>query len=274
MRRAPLASAASSALVSACGHDGLGTGRRAARRPTAARVHRRRAAAAGPVRRASIDEAVKLALEQNLGLQVSGSIRRSRTRTSPRRYALGAELFTGSCAQISNSQSTTDSFCGQPPDFSTDQLARQRRRRPDPALAAATMRSTGTASRFDDQQPSLDTSTRSSARNLDVQVHAAAAAQLRDRQDPPADAQSARRTARSADMRAPQQRRRRTVARRQERLLGPRRARIDNLEGAAESLELSRADARRQPEARRDRHDGANRHRRRPRPKWRATRRA
>ena len=217
------------------------------------------AAQAESVRRLSIDEAVKLALEQNLGIR----IQRIRSADSGHRrragaIVLGAEPARPASRRNSQTPAVHERALRQRDEHRSTARSSTGRRSTRRCRGARSYSATWNNSRF--TTTNLFQQLQPAAR-LEPQpaVHAAAAAQLRDRSDPPAGRRTARRRAScptssssgviTAD-----------AAQRQERVLGSV-VRDQQPEGAAAVAGAVAAVAEGQPEARRDRHDGADRHR-------------
>ena len=207
------------------------------------------------VRRLSIDEAVKLAMEQNLGIRIQ--------RFDPQIQDTGISLaqslwkpnFQTTLSRQPETQASTSALCGGStidngtfsasvglnqtlPWYGGNYTLNWNNRGSRPPTCSAV-------------------SARSSARTS-TPVHAAAAAQLPDGLDPAAG------RAQQEDPRPlrhqSRQRRHADAAQRPERLLGSV-LRDQQPEGAAGLAGAVAAVAEGQPEARRDRHDGADRHR-------------
>ncbi len=141
------------------------------------------------VRRLSIDEAVKLALEQNLGIRIQRfdpqiqdiGVAQARSFWAPQSdHELHAELADAAADQRARRAARPASLNGE--------LLDQRRRRTRRCRGAAPTRATWNSSRFtttnlfQQLQPAAQL-------EPEPAVHAAAAAQLRDRSDPPAGRQ-------------------------------------------------------------------------------------
>ena len=165
------------------------------RRPGPGACRRRRPSRDGKARPLSLDEAVRLALEQNLTLQVQ--------RLDPQLQDLdhrgGQDRVDADLSSTFMTQSSTNPvssfFSGASDKLVNDRLQLRRCRPSRTCRGARTTTSSGTTSgrkieqRVRQPQPGAQ-------REPDRPVHPAAAPELQDRQHAPAAARSARRTAR------------------------------------------------------------------------------